>query len=120
MKAVARFVRCSPQKAREISKLIKGKGVNEALSILRFSPKRTSSIVEKVVKSAMANASHLSKVDVDNLLVDRVWVNQGPTLKRWIPRAMGRPTRILKRMSHITVVLKESPPAKAGVRRAGK
>lgn len=106
-KAVAKYIRISPQKVRQVVDLIRGKNVAEAMAILRFTPKRASKPVEKVLKSAVANAEHNYDMDADNLYVSAVYVDQGPTLKRYKPRAMGRADLIRKRTSHITVVVSE-------------
>ncbi len=106
-KAQARFIRIAPRKARIVMDLIRGKDVDEALSILRFTPKRASAIIEKIVKSAMANAEHNFEMKLDDLFIERAYVDEGPTLRRFRPRAMGRASRINKRTSHITVVLRE-------------
>jgi large subunit ribosomal protein L22 len=92
VKAVTRYVRISPRKARLVTELIKGKPVEEALTILRFVPK----------KAANPN------IDVDTLYIKRIFVDGGPTMKRWRARAMGRATKIIKRTSHITVILDEA------------
>lgn len=105
--AVARYMRMSPQKARLVVDLIRGKKVEEALATLALCPKKPARLVAKVVRSAVANAVQAHKVDVDDLFVKRITVDEGPMLKRWRPRAMGRATRIRKRMSHVTVVLGE-------------
>lgn len=106
-KAQARFVRIAPRKARIVMNLIRGKDVEEAFSILRFVPKRASRIIEKLLRSAVANAEHNYNMDGDDLFIYRAYVDEGPTLKRFIPRALGRATRIRKRTSHITVILRE-------------
>ena len=106
-KAQARFIRIAPRKARIVMDLIRGKDVDEALSILRFTPKRASAIIEKVVNSAIANAEHNYEMNRGELYIDKGYVDEGPTLKRFRPRAMGRASRINKRTSHITVVLRE-------------
>lgn len=106
-RAVARYVRISPRKARQVIDLIRGKSVDEALTILRFTPKGASTIVEKVLRSAMANAENNYDMDVDSLYVAKAFVDQGPTMKRIIPRARGMANRIRKRTSHITVILEE-------------
>lgn len=107
-KAVAKYVRMSPQKAQLVVDMVRGKKVEEALSILALSQKKPAKLVAKAVRSAVANASQLSKVDVDSLFIKRITVDEGPMLKRWRPRAMGRATRIRKRTSHITVILDEA------------
>lgn len=107
-KAVAKFIRVSPRKTRIVAENIKGKPVEDALNILRFTAKKPAQILSKVLYSAIANAEQKPGVDVDALIVDKVIVNEGPTWKRIQPRAMGRAYRIRKRTSHITIVVKES------------
>jgi large subunit ribosomal protein L22 len=106
-KAQAKFVRIAPRKARIVMDLIRGKSVEEALSILHFIPKRASVIIEKVLRSAIANAEHNYEMKKDGLFVFKAYVDEGPTLKRFMPRAFGRAARIRKRTSHLTVVLRE-------------
>ncbi|MCM3086904.1 large subunit ribosomal protein L22 [Bhargavaea ginsengi] len=106
-KAVARTIRIAPRKVRLVVDLIRGKQVGEAVAILRHTPKAASPVVEKVLKSAIANAEHNYDLDVNNLVVSEVFVDEGPTLKRFRPRAQGRATSILKRTSHITLVVSE-------------
>ncbi|MGG3468821.1 50S ribosomal protein L22 [Neobacillus pocheonensis] len=106
-KAVARTVRIAPRKARLVVDLIRGKQVGEAVAILNLTPKAASPIVEKVLKSAMANAEHNYEMDVNSLVVTQAFVDEGPTLKRFRPRAMGRASQINKRTCHITIVLTE-------------
>lgn len=106
-KAVAKFIRVSPRKTRLVAENIKGKPVEDALNILRFTPKKPAKVLSKVLYSAIANAEQKPGVDVDALIVENVIVNEGPTWKRIQPRAMGRAYRIRKRTSHITVVVKE-------------
>lgn len=104
----ARFVRVPPRKARYIADLIRGKTVNQALSILMTVPRNSSRIIEKILDSAVANAIQKSegeRLDVDELVVTNVIVNEGPTVMRWRPRARGRATRIRHRTSHITVTV---------------
>lgn len=115
-RAVARYVRVSPQKARLVVDLIRGKDVAEAQQILEYSPKAAATIVSKVLMSALANAENNNGLTPEQLFVARVYVDEGPTLKRWRPRAYGRPTRIFKRTSHITVILDEHEPGKAAKR----
>lgn len=105
VKAVAKHVRISPQKVRKIVDAIKGKHVESGLNALRFMPQKASGIVEKVLKSAVANADHNNDLDVDSLIVKNILVDAGPTLKRFRARARGRGSRILKRTSHITVIV---------------
>ena len=106
-RAVARYVRVSPRKARLVVDLIRGKSVDEARTILRFSPRAASEIVEKTLNSAVANAERNLKIKSDDLIVGTTFVDEGPTMKRIQPRAMGRAFRINKRTSHITVVVKQ-------------
>ncbi|HLS91123.1 MAG TPA: 50S ribosomal protein L22 [Limnochordia bacterium] len=106
-RAVARYVRISPRKARQVVNLIRGKDVAEALAILELTPKRASRIVSKVVRSAVANAENNLELNPDSLYVSKAYVDQGPTLKRIMPRARGAADRIRKRTSHITVVVAE-------------
>lgn len=106
-KAIAKFIRISPRKVRQVADLIRGKKVGEALAILKFTPKGAALPVEKVVKSAVANAEHNYEMNVDNLYISSIFIDQGPTLKRFKPRAMGRADMIRKRSSHITVIVSE-------------
>ena len=105
-RAVARYVRISSRKVRIVIDLIRGKQVSEALAILKFTPKSASPVVEKLLKSAIANAEYKG-LNKDDLYVAEVYADQGPTLKRMMPRAKGSGAMILKRSSHITVVLDE-------------
>ena len=105
-KATVKYVRISPQKARRAVDLVRGRQVEEARRILRFSPLGASKTIEKALTSAVANAEQQPGVVAQNLVVDRAWVDEGPTLKRWRPRAYGRATKILKRTSHITLVVR--------------
>ncbi|MEJ2470196.1 MAG: 50S ribosomal protein L22 [Desulfuromonadales bacterium] len=105
--AKLKFARLSPQKTRLVVDMVRGKGVQDALNILKFSPQRPADIVAKVVRSAVANAEQKGVADIDRLFVKAVFVDQGPVLKRFMPRAQGRATRIRKPTSHITVVLDE-------------
>jgi large subunit ribosomal protein L22 len=104
-RAVARYIRISPYKARKVMDLIRGKEVEEAQRILAFSPTHASRVIGKVLNSAVANAENNQNLRSDELVVQGGWVDEGPTLKRWMPRARGRATRIRKRTSHITIVL---------------
>ncbi|MHB1127416.1 MAG: 50S ribosomal protein L22 [Bacillota bacterium] len=106
-KAIAKHIRISPPKARQVIDMIRGKGVKEALAILKFTPKRATAAVEKALKSAVANAEHNYDMSADDLYVTKVFVDQGPTLKRFKPRAMGRADVMRRRTSHITVVVGE-------------
>ncbi|WP_349258377.1 50S ribosomal protein L22 [Stackebrandtia sp.] len=104
-RAVARFVRVSPMKARRVVNLVRGLTADEALTVLQFAPQAASEPVYKVVASAIANAENNEKLDRESLLVSEAYVDEGPTMKRYRPRAHGRAYRIRKRTSHITVVL---------------
>lgn len=106
-KAVAKYVRISPRKVRLIMDRIRGKRVEEALNLLAFTPNKGAFILKKLVNSALSNAEQNSDVDVDDLYIKRIFADEGPTLKRYRPRAMGRATRIRKRTAHLTVVLDE-------------
>ncbi|CAH0120730.1 MULTISPECIES: 50S ribosomal protein L22 [unclassified Paenibacillus] len=106
-KASANYVRIAPRKAQLVVDLIRGKQVGDAIAILRHTPKSASPVVEKLLNSAIANAEHNYNLDVNKLVITEAYVNQGPTLKRFRPRAMGRASRINKRTSHITLVVSE-------------
>jgi large subunit ribosomal protein L22 len=111
-RAVARFVRVPPQKARLVADLIRGKDVSSALVQVQVAKRQAARIMEKVLRSAMANATQNHGVrDVDRLVVSQAYVNEGPVAKRIQPRAMGRAFRIRKRTSHITIVLREREEA---------
>lgn len=106
-KAVAKTVRIAPRKVRLVLDLIRGKEVGEAMSILQLTNKRSSPVVEKLIKSAVANAEHNYDIDVDHLIVSEAYADEGPTLKRFRPRAQGRATKINKRTSHVTIIVAE-------------
>jgi large subunit ribosomal protein L22 len=106
-KALARQIRISPQKARLIADLVRGKDVATAINTLRFMPKKGARVLRKVIESALANAGQNEAIDVDTLYVKKIFIDGGPMLKRIMPRAQGRANRILKRSSNITVVLDE-------------
>ncbi|MBR7927662.1 50S ribosomal protein L22 [Aerococcaceae bacterium zg-ZUI334] len=110
-KAIAKTVRIAPRKVRLVVDLIRGKQIGEAMAILKFTPRAASPIVEKVLKSAIANAEHNYDLDLENLYVSEAYVNEGPTLKRFRPRAKGSASPINKRTSHITVVVSEKEEA---------
>jgi|ERR1035437_10042268 large subunit ribosomal protein L22 len=110
-RAVARYVRVSPRKARLVVDLIRGKAASEAATILQFTEKGVAEVVGKVLASAVANAEHNLSVKPDTLVVSEAFVNEGPTLKRIRPRAMGRAFRIRKRSAHITIVVKQREEA---------
>jgi large subunit ribosomal protein L22 len=105
-RATIRYVRITPQKARRAIELIRGRQVDEARRILKFSPLGATKTIEKALNSAVANAEQQPGVAPQNLVVERAWVDEGPTLKRWRPRAYGRATKVFKRTSHITLVVR--------------
>ena len=109
--AVAKYQRISPYKLRRYVNLVRGKGVDSALQILQFTPRRASRFLEKVIKSAVANAINLegsSKLQVEDLFIKKAVVDEGPTMKRFRPQTMGRVVRIRRRTSHITVVVSDT------------
>lgn len=106
-KSIAKYIRIAPRKVRIVMDLIRGKNVGEAFAILKYTPKVASEVIEKVLKSAVANAEHNYDMNVDNLYVSAAYVDQGPTMKRIHPRSRGQAFKILKRSSHVTVVVKE-------------
>jgi large subunit ribosomal protein L22 len=106
-KAIAKYIRISPTKVRKVAKVAKGRPVEDALNLLEFMPQHAAKVVTKVIRSAVSNADQDVGLDVDSLMVSNIFVNEGPMLKRFRARAMGRATRILKRTSHITVTLAE-------------
>ncbi len=97
------YTRISPQKCRLVADQIRGKSVESALQLLTFSPKKAAAVIKKVLESAIANAEHNEGVDIDELKVSKIFVDQGPTLRRWRARAKGRVNHILKPTSHISV-----------------
>lgn len=107
VRAVAKYIRISPRKVRQVVDLIRGKQVGEALAILKFTPQRAADSIAKVVKSAAANAEHNNEMDKDALYVAEAFVDKGPSLKRFKPRAMGRADAMVRRTSHITIVVRE-------------
>jgi large subunit ribosomal protein L22 len=106
-KAILRYARISARKVKIVADLIRGKNVDSALSIIKFTPKASSEILEKLLKSAIANAENNHAMTRGNLIVSEIYANQGPTLKRIRPAAKGSAVRIRKRTSHITIVVKE-------------
>ncbi len=106
-KAIARYLRISPFKARQVADLVRGKNVKEAVGILKYANKRSAPLINKVLKSAVANAEHNYDMDSDDLYVSAIFVDEGPTMKRMHPRAYGRADVRRHRTSHVTVVLKE-------------
>ncbi len=103
--ASARFVRITPMKARRVVDLVRGLPVDQALALLQFAPQAASETIYKVLESAVANAETTEDLDRTRLVVAKAMVDEGPTMKRWRPRAQGRATRINKRTSHITLVV---------------
>ena len=117
--ARARYVRVTPMKARRVVELIRGRSALDALAVLQFAPQAASGPVSKVLASAMANAQNNLDLDPDTLVVARAFVDEGPTLKRFRPRAQGRAYRIRKRTSHITVEVESVPERRPTGRRGG-
>jgi large subunit ribosomal protein L22 len=121
-RAIARHVRISPNKARRVVNLVRGLPAKEALTVLQFAPQAASVQVQKVLASAMANAENNERLDPDALLVSEAYVDEGPTLKRFRPRAQGRAYRIRKRTCHITIAVEAvqvaAPPRKAAAKKA--
>jgi len=111
VRAVSKYVRISPQKVRKVVDDIKGKPVESGIQKLKFMPQKAANILEKIIRSAVANADQNADIDIDLLVIRNITADQGPTLKRWKARARGRGTRILKRTSHITVILAEENSA---------
>jgi large subunit ribosomal protein L22 len=107
VKARLRFARVAPRKARLVADLVRGKRSEEALNILNFTKKASAKILIKLLKSAIANATQKKTIDIDRLYVKQIMVDQGPTMKRYQSRALGRATTIRKRTSHINIVLDE-------------
>jgi large subunit ribosomal protein L22 len=106
--ATARYIRMSPTKARQVIDLIRGRHVDDARRVLAFTPRAASKTVAKVLESAVANAEHNRSLPADELMVVRAWADEGPTLRRFRPRALGRATRIRKRTCHISIVVGRS------------
>jgi len=111
-KAVVRYVRMSPQKARLVVDLVRGKKVGEALNILRFTNKAIAKVVGKLIASAKANAENSNVGDADTMVVEKIFVDQGPVMKRRLARSRGRVDTIRKPFSHITVILREVETSK--------
>ncbi len=106
-KAVAKYIRIAPRKIRIVMDLIRGKNVADAFAILKFTPKVGAVVIKKVLESAVANAEHNFDMNTDKLYVCEAFVDEGPTMKRIHPRSRGQAFKILKRSSHVTVVVKE-------------
>lgn len=107
VKATAKYMRISAQKVRKIVDAVKGKPAEAGLNALKFMPQKSAGMVEKILRSAIANADQNAELDVDSLVIKNIIVDEGPTLKRFRARARGRGSRILKRTSHITVIVAE-------------
>ena len=107
VKATAKYIRIAPRKVRIVMNLVRGKSVADALAIMKFTPKVGADAVEKVLRSAIANAENNFDMDVDRLFISSAFVDQGPTLKRIHPRSRGQAFKILKHTSHITVAVNE-------------
>lgn len=110
-KAIAKYVRMSPRKARLVANLIKGKDIQEAEAILRYTPNKAAKVIQKVLLSATANAENNLELDRENLVVKSAIIDQGPSIKRIKPRARGRADRMVHRTSHVTVVVAEREEA---------
>lgn len=109
-KAVGKYLRTSPRKARQVADSIRGRGAGDALNLLALTPRKAARLIEKVLKSAVANARERGERDeLDTLTVSEIQVGPGPSLKRWLPRARGRATPIRKRTSHIRITLRDAP-----------
>ncbi|MBA3233676.1 MAG: 50S ribosomal protein L22 [Propionibacteriales bacterium] len=117
--AVARFVRVTPMKARRVVEMVRGTNVDDALATLRFAPQAAAQDVYKVLESAVANATTTESLERNTLVISKAMVDVGPTLKRFRPRAQGRATRILKRTSHITLVVQPAVAAADNPTRTG-
>ncbi len=108
IRARARYLRISPQKARLIADIVRGMNVEQAITTLKFMPKKGAGLIRKIIESAVANAGQTETIDLDTLYIKKIMIDGGPMLKRFRPRAMGRATRILKRTSHVTVIVDEA------------
>lgn len=107
VKASLNYARVGAQKARLVADVVRGKGVNEAVKTLTFLNKKSAGVIKKLIESAVANAEYKRVMDIDNLYIKAIWVDQGPVLKRFRPRAQGRAFGVRKKTSHINVVLEE-------------
>lgn len=106
-KAVEKFIRISPRKLRYVADVIRAKRVDDAVDLLTFTTKKAALIIRKAVQSAAANATENHKMNEDDLVVEKIFINEGPILKRFRPRARGRATKIRKRTSHLTVIVSD-------------
>lgn len=107
VRAIAKYIRISPRKARQVMDLVRGKDVGVATGILRATPNKAAKLIEKVLNSAVANAENNHEMAAEDLYICKAFIDEGPTLKRFRPRSMGSASRIRKRTSHITVVVSE-------------
>lgn len=107
VRAVSKYLRVSPHKVRLVADLVRGRKVSDALTILKYTTKKGGRLITKTLRSAVANAENTRSMDVETLFIKTILIDEGPRLKRWRPRAMGRATRILRGSSHITVILSE-------------
>ncbi len=107
VKASLNFARIGCQKARLVADVVRGKDVNEAIRSLTFMKQKGAVLIKKLIESAVANAENKKTIDVDNLFVKTIWVDMGPAMKRFRPRAQGRPSQVKKKISHINVILDE-------------
>ena len=112
-KAVEKFIRISPRKLRYVADAIRTKRVDDAVDLLTFTTKKAALIIKKAVQSAVANATENHKMNEDDLIVEKIFINEGPILKRFRPRARGRATRIRKRTSHLTVIVSDGKEEEA-------
>lgn len=113
VKAVEKFIRVAPRKVRLVADLIREKAIEEAVDILTFTPKRAAIAVKKAIQSAVANAIENNDIKEDDLFIFKIFVDEGPTLKRFMPRARGRATKIRKRTSHLTVIVSDGKEVEA-------
>lgn len=107
VKAKLKFVRLGTQKARIVADLVRGKNVNVAIKLLTYSDKKGARVIKKLIESAVANAENKKVIDIDNLFIKTIMVDQGPSIKRFMPRAQGRAFEIRKKLSHINLILDE-------------
>jgi len=112
-RAVEKFIRISPRKLRYVADAIRSKRVDDAVDLLTFTTKKAALIIRKAVKSAAANATENHKMNEDDLVVEKIFINEGPILKRFRPRARGRATKIRKRTSHLTVIVSDGKEKEA-------
>ncbi len=118
IRSSTRFIRVSPDRARNVADMIRGLPVGQAMAIVRYTPTKAAGIIAKTLESAVANAKHQKIEDVDSMKVEKITVDGGPIIRRFIARAMGRATRIRKRTAHITILLNEVEKPKAAVEHA--